>query len=838
MFPEYEKLIVDFVAEADDLIEKVETNLLELENGYDLTKVHTIFRAVHTIKGNSGMFEFQNIRDLAHKMETILDLLRSEKIPLTRELMDLLLQALDRLKQILGDVKNESQHKVGDLVQQIEDYRNTHNMEETVNLQEQDAVFSLEEMIDETSEDFSDYISIAGDERKSLYKFNLDLNKQTFKTMKDFLSYLEAKQSFVIHKQVRESEVPSLSKESLKYLPYTILVLCEKDNNPREIFSELELESVQSLYSPQQIEQAQKSEALMPIEKAAEHNTVNSTSDTFVKVKINLLDDLINLVGETIITRNQLLQRASILNDSEGNVILSRMSQLITQLHEKIMHTRLQELSSVYSRITRVVRDTSKSLGKKVVLDLDGGDVELDKTMIDTILDALVHILRNSIDHGIESVDERKKANKPEAGKISISASLQTGNVRIVITDDGRGLNLEKIRNSAVSKGVISLEESKKISKEEIEELVFLPGITTKEKVTETSGRGVGMDAVRTSFKKLGGNVHLTSQEGKGTTIYATIPQTVSVISCLLISVNQRRFAMFQKYISELIQFDKSLYSVVNGHKMYRLREKLVPIVHLGELLAPNREVHQTPNYIVIVRSDNYYFGLLFDEMLGTEEIVIKPLGEHFSGVKLFSGATIMGDGEAVLILDVFGIADFIGLQSYMQDIQVMGVDAKIRNQETGYLLFESSNQQFAVITSSVVCIEKIQSDAIETISGIEVIQYKGGIVPIVYLEDTYSIHRQDTETECYVIIINIESCNYGVVIHRIIDVVNEIHIIDSQNLKGEAVVGHSIINHKTTIVIDIISLLEKIIKEKFMWLGEVIESTATEQDIYTEVLS
>lgn len=819
MLPEYEKLVLDFIAEAEDLLDQSESLILQMEDHFDEDSINSVFRFIHTVKGNSGMFELKNIAALSHKMESLLDLLRSGKLKINKEMIDLLLESLDKLKSILKDIENEKNFSIDDLSQRISTYLESDPSQET----EQQPP-PVKQMVEAEIDDdlFRPQIQKAEQENKYLSYMVLDLSKQKFHKLNELVEILQEYSEQIIDGRIIEQ---SIALEHPGHLEYQILY--SSDEDPQQFIdkTELRVEKYTPLHTPQNMiaEKQENQPAVQePIEKMSHPDKL---AEPHLKVKIQLLDDLINLVGETIITRNQLLQRSALINDSEGNVVLSRLSQLITQLHEKIMHTRLQELNIVYQRINRIVRDTARLLGKKIRLSLDGGEVELDKTMIDTLIDTLVHILKNSIDHGIEMPEERMAAGKSEYGTIAVSASLQTGNVRLVIADDGKGLNLEKIKNSSIKKGLISEEEASKLSREEIEELIFHPGVSTAKLVTETSGRGVGMDAVRTSFKKIGGNVHLNSVEGKGVTLVATIPQTVSVISCLIISVMKRRFALFQKYISELIKFDAKLHKVVNGHRMYKLRDKLIPIINLKELLYPEKDNQSDPSFIVVVKSETYFFGLLFDEMLGTEEIVIKPLGEHFQGIKLFSGATIMGDGEAVLILDAFGIAEFSGLQMNIQENRDQEQDSGSLIQESGYLLFESSGQRFVTISSSVVSIEKFKQTDIEHLSGIEIVQFKNDIVPLVRLEEIYAIPPHDLNEEIYVVMTQINSKNIGILIHRIIDVIGDIEIIQSENFRGEGILGHTLLDKHTVLVIDTITLLTKIAKERFKWLGQEISS-------------
>lgn len=835
-----EKLLSDFKTEAIDLLEKSEMVILELEKDYDSSKVNNLFRYIHTVKGNSGMFDFTSIHTLAHKMETLMGNVRENKTELTKEITDVLLQGVDRLKDILGDIENEKTYSIDDLEERLDALERGEIPLSTKKPQGETKSpidDSPKELLSFDIFEFESYIKMAKEQNLYLALVYLDLNKQKFRKFSELMEFFNQNSGNILYKSVLVEKVLPLEDLEDNSIPYQMIFMHSEP--VKELLSQLGLIHIEilSLYQPkfktitEEVEKDiteqvswMKDEAEIPKPAIQSQKQVttqsNSSSETHIKVKIGLLDDLINLVGETIITRNQLLQRAAIVNDSEGNVILSRMSQLITQLHEKIMHTRLVELNIVFYKIKRLVRDISKQLGKKVELILDGGDVELDKTMIDVISDAIIHMIRNSIDHGIESPQERLNKGKNETGRLSITSHLQTGNVQLVIEDDGKGLDTEKIRAKAISIGMLTADEAKTMPNEDIDELIFAPGLSTAKNITETSGRGVGMDVVKSSFKKLGGSIRLQNKPGKGLKFIATIPQTVSVISCLLIAIGSRRFALFQKYISELIRFDSGLYSVVNGHKMYRLRDRFLPLVHLGQVLFPDKKFDYDPSYIVVVKSENYHFGIMFDQMLGTEEIVIKPLGEHFRDLSLFSGATIMGDGEAVLILDVAGIAESSKVQVFREDKLTEGT-SKVFKKDAGYVLFQSSQQYFATLSSSVVCIEKIKFNKIEKLSGFDVVQYKSDIIPVIRLEEIYDVNSTDCKDDVYVIIIKIGKRNMGILIHEILDVINDIDVIQSDRFHGESILGHSLVNGHTTIVIDAVGLLTRLNDIRFKWLGQ-----------------
>ena len=815
-----DKILQDFQSEALELLDKAEKDILSIEETGDLSVINAVFRYIHTLKGNSGMFDFNNIKKVSHSLENLLGKVRDKKISINKEITDEMLYAIDQLKAVIRNLEHEKDANVQETIEIIQSFLVSSEKQKN---KENDTVHSFDE--NEIRELFK-----ISDENIATYKSeNLFVSvcmveyggKDGYHELSEITQILSGLSDHILKKDFIPSSLkgfPKNVKESvyfgflLKSVEPTLDLIKKLGIRFTRIYTFIEPLNIQP------IESRSKLGDTNPKQPGSENG------ETHLRVRIALLDDLINLVGETIITRNQLIQRSSLLQDKESNVILSRMSQLITQLHTKIMNTRLQDLGTIHPRLSRVVRDTSNSLKKKVELHFDAGGVELDKNMMDVLLESLIHMIRNSVDHGIEYPEERAKAGKSETGRIKISASLQIGNVQVDIEDDGRGIDRAKVKSIAISKGLISQEKASTLSENEIEELLFLPGFSTASVVTETSGRGVGMDAVKASIQKLGGSARITSEVGKKTRIRLNIPQSVSVISCLLISVNGIRYALFQKYISELLSFDPANFTVANSHKMYKIRDELIPLVNLGSVLYPNtNESKDNPPFIAILKSEKHRFGIQFDHMIGAEEIVVKPLGEYFHGLRLYAGATILGDGEAVLILDVTGLAEFLGINNSEKVSSRVPTRVDTFKREKGYILFSVSGSRFASQLESVLCIERISDFKVESLSGIEVIQYKNDIMPIVHLEEIYEIERNG-DRDMFMLIIQVQGKNIAIAIHEIIDIVYEIQILKEELFQGEAIIGHALINGHTTIVLNAIELLSKISKIRFGWVGHHAE--------------
>src|SRR5579864_4796331 len=431
-----------------------------------------------------------------------------------------------------------------------------------------------------------------------------------------------------------------------------------------------------------------------------------SASDSTIRVDVGQLDRLMNRVGELVLLRNQIVQYTNSTEDSELLATSQRLNLLTTELQEGVMKTRMQPIGNIWSKFPRTVRDVALGCGKQVRIEMEGKETELDKTIIEAIKDPLTHIVRNSVDHGIESPEARTAAGKNPEGRLFLRAFHEGGQVNIEITDDGAGLDFEKIRNKAIQKGMISADQAARMTEREITNLIWLPGFSTADKVTNVSGRGVGMDVVKTNIEKIGGTVDVQSKLGKGSTVRMKIPLTLAIIPALIVTTAGDRYAIPQVSLLELVRLEgeqarKGL-ELVNGAPVYRLRGKLLPLVYLKrELRADTQEQgvaspkteSQSVN-IVVLRADDRAFGLIVDEINDTEEIVVKPLSKQLKSINTYAGATIMGDGRVALILDVLGLAQRANVVNEVRDRAIADKDEKqslstAASQRSAVLLFQ-----------------------------------------------------------------------------------------------------------------------------------------------------
>lgn len=532
-----------------------------------------------------------------------------------------------------------------------------------------------------------------------------------------------------------------------------------------------------------------------------------------LRVNVDVLENLMTLVSELVLNRNQLLQILRAHSESDFAAPLQRLNQVVSDLQEGVMKTRMQPIGAAWSKLPRIIRDLSVELGKKIDLEMRGQDTELDRQVLDLIKDPLTHMVRNSGDHGIELPSDRKMIGKPETGKILLNAYHEGGHIIIEISDDGKGLSLEKIKAKVLEKGLATAEELAEMSPMQIQQFIFRAGFSTAEKVTSVSGRGVGMDVVRTNIEKIGGSIELKSKEGEGSTFTIKIPLTLAIVSALIVEASKERFAIPQLSVRELVMVSndgENRIEMIKGTPVFRLRNHLLPLVSLSSLLRldsgkANEGIAAAKHqYIVVAQVGTSDFGIIVDRVYDTEEIVVKPVAKILRDIELFSGNTILGDGTVIMILDPNGIARQIGEVDTETKIDTAARDMDILSdygEKTSLLLFSAGNMTPKAVPLSLVArLENVDLSTIERSSGQMMIQYRGQLMPIVPLDSSVSIAN---EGEKPVLVFSDKSHSLGLMVDEIIDIVEErinIQLDGSQN----GIMGSAIISGKATDIIDV----------------------------------
>ncbi len=548
--------------------------------------------------------------------------------------------------------------------------------------------------------------------------------------------------------------------------------------------------------------------------------------DSSIRVDVGLLDKLMNLVGELVLARNQILQHTATAEDSSFLATSQRLNLITTELQEGVMKTRMQPIGNVWSKFPRVVRDLAHAFQKQVRIEMEGRETELDKTIIEAIKDPLTHIVRNSVDHGLEGPAERERAGKAAEGRLLLRAYHEGGQVNIEITDDGRGIDPAKLRAKAAQKGLLPAEQLARMSDREVLNLIFAPGFSTAEKVTNVSGRGVGMDVVRTNIEKIGGTVDVHSVVGQGTTLKIKIPLTLAIIPALVVSTAGDRYAIPQVSLLELVRLEgeeaaKSI-EMIYGAPVYRLRGNLLPLVHLSQVLgfqegfwASEAAKREAVN-IVVLQADEQSFGLAVDEINDTEEIVVKPLGKLLKGLTAFAGATIMGDGRVALILDVLGLAQGADVVSKNRERGRAEAeeDPAARAQHAGsqrqnLLIFGlAGDRRMAIPLSMIARLEEFPRSAVERAGSQDVVQYREEIMPLIRLGEIVDGGVAATERDPMQVVVYAHGGqSVGLVVDNILDILEETITVQRRTAAG-VVAGSAVIQGKVTDLLDVEAVL------------------------------
>jgi two-component system chemotaxis sensor kinase CheA len=550
-----------------------------------------------------------------------------------------------------------------------------------------------------------------------------------------------------------------------------------------------------------------------------------SAVDANIRVGVGLLDKLMDLVGELVLTRNQILQFNAEREDAVLNATSQRLNLITSELQEGVMKTRMQPIGVVWQNLPRVVRDVAVSLGKQIEIKMDGADTELDRTIIEAIKDPLIHLVRNSCDHGIELPVVRMAAGKPAQGTMFLRAYHEGGQVNIEVGDDGAGVDLGRVRQKAVEQGIVRPEHAEKLSDREALNLIFLPGFSTVKTVTNISGRGVGMDVVKSHIEKIGGAIDISSRQGEGTTVKIRIPLTLAIIPGLVVTSGGERFVIPQVSLLELIRLETDAsgkhIEYVHGSPVYRRRGSLLPIAFLNQILGLRTTIENEALSMVVLQAEDRQFGLVVDGINDTQEIVVKPLGKQLKGLTLYAGATIMGDGHVSLILDVLGIAQRSGVFGELRE-QIRTAE-KAKNQvelEQQRLLLcrAGSFQRLAVPLSLVARLEELPQSSVELAGGGRVVQYRDSILPLVSLCALLEPGVPDTNCSAdpmQVVVFNDGDRSVGMVVDEIIDIVEDA-VTARQKSARRGLLGSGVIGKRVT---DFLDLSEVIGAAKSSWL-------------------
>lgn len=665
-----------FLDESHEHLQSLNEGLLSLEeNSDDVSVVNEIFRNAHTLKGMSATMGYNKIAELTHEMEDVLDLIRKEQLKLNEDIIDTLFKCLDSLEQMInsvGDGEAEDVVDVTDLVAKLSSISKGTPMPKAADAA---AEAAPQEAADSPSIVLTDIDKDVLKQAKESGMIGVHVQVTLAATC-----LLKSARSYMVMNALDElgdviKSVPpaeDLEQEKFDHTFDVLLITAAEVKDVEEALesiSEIEKVSVNVVDTEAKAEEQAtpaeapkaaeakpqakapvKTPAKAPAKKDAAHHKHQSQS---VRVDIDKLDTLMNLMGELVINKVRLEQIGQTHRLAELTETLEQMDRVTTDLQNIVMKVRMVPVSAVFNRFPRMVRDVSKELNKEINLTIEGEETELDRTVIDEIGDPIMHLLRNSLDHGVEHPDDREAKGKPRTGEVGLIARHEGNNVVIMVTDDGAGINADVIRRKAVEKGMISQEDADKLDDADAVRLIFLPGFSTADKITDISGRGVGMDVVRSKIEALSGHVDVETKIDEGSVFKIKLPLTLAIIQAMLVKVQEEMYAIPLGSIDSTINIQPTDIKTVRNKEVIVLRGEIIPIIRMEETLQVPHVKDSDEIFVVVVHAGEAKAGIVVDNLIGQQEIVIKTLGNLFAGLKMFSGATVLGDGRVALILDV-----------------------------------------------------------------------------------------------------------------------------------------------------------------------------------------
>ncbi|MCP6760744.1 MAG: chemotaxis protein CheA [Fischerella sp. CENA71] len=712
-----------FLVESYENLDQIERNIIDLEKASpDGEALIRIYRSLHTLKGNCGFLPFPKLEALAHAGESLLSSVRdaAKQLPdsdrnlvLTPQIINILLQTVDSIRQILSQIKNTR---------------------------------------DEGDNDYSALI----------------------KTLTE-LQQTESSSQLAVKTQVQQPSEP------VQFLNGELL----------------------------------------------EVSNLTASESSYIRVNVDLLDQLMNLVGELVLTRNQVSSLSNKFQDTTFAAICQRLNLITADLQEGVMKTRLQPISTIWQKFPRVIRDLAIALGKQVQVEMQGADTELDKSIIETIKDPLTHLVRNCIAHGIESPTERVANGKSSIGRLFLRAFYEGGKVNIEIGDDGRGLDPEQLKERSQQLGLVSAVQAAAMTESEAMNLIFLPSFSTTEQVNHLSGRGVGMDIVKSNIEKLNGSIEIYSQPGQGTSFKIKMPLTLTIIPALIVSSGGDHYGIPQASLQELVRLEgeQALNSIETFYDVpvYRLRGNLVPLVYLNQVLQlPDKISDVETLSLVIVQADKYQFGLVVDTIEDIQDIVVKPLGKQLQALSLFAGATILGDGRVALIIDAIALANQAGVSAKQKQLLASATPENNQEQVSDrqmVLLFEGpQGARMAIPLTIALRLEEISPSAVEKVGNQYVVRSYGEILPLIDLQNIFGDRHQNhlddqalvtvSDPLPIVIVSPSPQLSVGLVVERILDIVEE-----PLTIKGipsrPGILFCTVIQNQITEILDIEAVIE-----------------------------
>ncbi|WQY72256.1 chemotaxis histidine kinase/response regulator CheAY2 [Helicobacter pylori] len=741
-----QEIMEDFLIEAFEMNEQLDQDLVELEhNPEDLDLLNRIFRVAHTIKGSSSFLNLNILTHLTHNMEDVLNRARKGEIKITPDIMDVVLRSIDLMKTLLvtirdtgSDTNNGKENEIEEAVKQLQAItsQNLEGTKETSGTKETPQKENKEEAKEENKEEAKE------ENKENKAKAPTAENPASDNPLADEpdLDYANMSAEEV------EAEIERLLNKRQEADKERRAQKKQEAKPKQEVAPKTETHKTEAPKT--ETPKAPKTETKAKVKADTEENKAPSIGvEQTVRVDVRRLDHLMNLIGELVLGKNRLIRIYSDVEErydgekflEELNQVVSSISAVTTDLQLAVMKTRMQPVGKVFNKFPRMVRDLSRELGKSIELIIEGEETELDKSIVEEIGDPLIHIIRNSCDHGIEPLEERRRLNKPETGKVQLSAYNEGNHIVIKISDDGKGLDPVMLKEKAIEKGVISERDAEGMSNREAFNLIFKPGFSTAKVVSNVSGRGVGMDVVKTNIEKLNGIIEIDSEVGVGTTQKLKIPLTLAIIQALLVGVQEEYYAIPLSSVLETVRISQDEIYTVDGKSVLRLRDEVLSLVRLSDIFKVDAILESNSDvYVVIIGLADQKIGVIVDYLIGQEEVVIKSLGYYLKNTRGIAGATVRGDGKITLIVDVGAMMDMaksikVNITTLMNESE----NTKSKNSPSDYIVLaiDDSSTDRAIIRK---CLKPLGITLLEATNGLEGLEMlkNGDKIPDAILVD------------------------------------------------------------------------------------------------------
>ena len=796
-----EEIIGEFLVESHENLDTLDRDLVALEQ--DPTSrplLASIFRTIHTIKGTSGFLAFSRLEELTHVGENLLARLRDGQITMTQSTTDALLLMVDNVRALLSDIEHTGKDAGVDVSAAVARVRAELDGTPPARTGTPSPAPQPAAVAPATPEVVPEVVAEAEAE---------PVAEAASEPTPERTAEVSAPDAVV-------AEAPAPKRAPRRR------AAAKTPSTPKAEEPVAEPRTPVAVAAPA---------AATPVAEPEEHAR-RGVAESSVRVDVDVLDSLMRLVGELVLARNQLLRQATLTGDTDLLAPAQRLNIITSELQEGVMKTRMQPMDHIWSKFPRVVRDLGSQCGKNVALEMVGRETELDRTLLDAVKDPLTHLVRNAVDHGVETPAARVAAGKPGQGRLILRSFHEGGQVVVEVSDDGAGIDPARIGSSAVAKGLITADQLAVMSTADTMQLIFRPGFSTAATVTNVSGRGVGMDVVKTNIENIGGSIEIESELGKGSTFRLRIPLTLAIVPTLTVDCGGETYAVPQVNLLELVALSGSSaggIEEIGGAQVYRLRGQLLPLVRLKDLLQDTSDNGDGDGVITVLHSEGRRFGLVVDRVVNTEDIVVKPLSKLLKSIGMYSGATILGDGRVSLILDVQHMArTALKTDAYERlDVAKGGGTAVVAEKERMLVVGIDGGRRVAIPLESVTRLEDARTDTIERVGSREVLRRDGQILPLVRLANLLGGYASEQRDAVPVVVYSTGGRSVAMAVEEILDIVDASEAVRSE-INDHGLLGSLVVKDRVTELLDVRSAILAADPRFYLDLDLDIDETAT----------